>query len=76
VSSGRRKVQGRPLALERLLLCTDGVIEGLWDHAICDLVCDTTSLDDPVSAAERLVRTAVSESGRDNSTAIIVELLD
>lgn len=61
---------------ERLLLCTDGVIEGLWDHAIRDLVCDTTSLDDPISAAERLVRTAVSESGRDNSTAIIVELLD
>jgi serine/threonine protein phosphatase PrpC len=61
---------------ERLLLCTDGVIEGLWDHAIRDLVCDTTSLDDPISPAERLVRTAVSESGRDNSTAIIVELLD
>jgi protein phosphatase len=59
-----------------LLLCTDGVIEGLWDHAIRDLVCDTTSLDDPISPAERLVRTAVSESGRDNSTAIIVELLD
>jgi protein phosphatase len=61
---------------ERLLLCTDGVIEGLWDHAIRDLVCDATSLDDPISPAERLVRTAVSESGRDNSTAIIVELLD
>ena len=61
---------------ERLLLCTDGVIEGLWDHAIRDLMCDTTGLDDPISAAERLVRTAVSESGRDNSTAIIVELLD
>jgi serine/threonine protein phosphatase PrpC len=61
---------------ERLLLCTDGVIEGLWDHAIRDLVCDMTSLDSSISAAERLVRTAVSESGRDNSTAIIVELLD
>jgi serine/threonine protein phosphatase PrpC len=61
---------------ERLLLCTDGVIEGLWDHAIRDLVCDMTSLDPSISAAERLVRTAVLESGRDNSTAIIVELLD
>ena len=61
---------------ERLLLCTDGVIEGLWDHAIRDLVCDMTSLNPSISAAERLVRTAVSESGRDNSTAIIVELLD
>lgn len=61
---------------ERLLLCTDGVIEGLWDHAIRDLVCDMTSLYPSISAAERLVRTAVSESGRDNSTAIIVELLD
>lgn len=61
---------------ERLLLCTDGVIDGLWDHAIRDLVCDTTSLDPSISVAERLVRTAVSESGRDNSTAIVVELLD
>jgi serine/threonine protein phosphatase PrpC len=52
------------------------VIEGLCDHGIRVLVCDTRGLENPISAAERLVRTAVSESGRDNSTAIIVELLD
>ena len=61
---------------ERLLLCTDGVIEGLWDHAICDLVSDTQAQDDQIPAAERLVSTAISESGRDNTTAIIVELVD
>jgi serine/threonine protein phosphatase PrpC len=61
---------------ERLLLCTDGVIEGLWDHAIRDLVSDTQAQDDQVPAAERLVSTAISESGRDNTTAIIVELVD
>lgn len=61
---------------ERLLLCTDGVIEGLWDHAIRDLVSDTQAQDDQIPAAERLVSTAISESGRDNTTAIIVELVD
>lgn len=59
---------------EKLLLCTDGVIEGLWDHAIRDMISENNPEDDhSKSAAERLVMAAVSESGRDNSTAIIVE---
>jgi protein phosphatase len=59
---------------EKLLLCTDGVIEGLWDHAIRDMISENNPEEDySKSAAERLVLAAVSESGRDNSTAIIVE---
>jgi serine/threonine protein phosphatase PrpC len=59
---------------EKLLLCTDGVTEGLWDHAIRDMISENNTEDDhSKSAAERLVMAAVSESGRDNSTAIIVQ---
>ena len=60
---------------ECLVLCSDGVIEGLWDHAILDLVSETGGVDGKGSPAERLVQEAVSESGRDNSTAIVVEAI-
>jgi protein phosphatase len=60
---------------DRFLLCTDGVIDGLWDHAIRDLLNESQAQDHEKSVAERLVMAAVSESGRDNSTAIIVEAL-
>jgi serine/threonine protein phosphatase PrpC len=63
------------MAGEKLLLCTDGVIDGLWDHAIRDLLNESQAQDHEKSVAERLVMAAVSESGRDNSTAIIVEAL-
>jgi serine/threonine protein phosphatase PrpC len=58
---------------EKLLLCSDGVIEGLWDHAIRDLVSSSEKEPHEKSTAERLVLSAVSESGRDNSTAIVIE---
>jgi protein phosphatase len=61
---------------ERLVLCTDGVIEGLWDHAIRDLASSTDHQDQQQSAAEGMVLSAVAESGRDNSTAIIVEAME
>ncbi len=57
------------------VLCSDGVTEGLWDRAIEEhareqlLSADGASF---VSAADRLVMTAVSESGRDNATAVVV----
>lgn len=65
----------RMTAGEKLLLCTDGVIEGLWDHAIRDLVSDLQSIQQDKSTAERLVMEAISESGRDNSTAIVIEAM-
>ena len=61
---------------DRLLLCSDGVTDGLWDHALADLL--RTRITDPehpgTGAAVRIVREAVAESGRDNATAIVVEI--
>jgi protein phosphatase len=59
---------------DRLILCSDGVIEGLWDHALTDLVLFPDSVQASQPPAQRLVLSAVSESGRDNATAIVLEV--
>ena len=56
---------------DQFVLCSDGVMEGLWDRAIEDIVRHDPAAD-PRPAAERLVQTAVRESGRDNATAVVV----
>lgn len=53
---------------DRLLFCTDGVIDGIWDHALEDMLAGGGD-------ARAFVEHAVSESGRDNASAVIVELL-
>lgn len=61
---------------DRIVLCTDGVTDGLWDHAIEDLVRQPPKSLDGVPVADRLVHSAVAESGRDNATALVVEVAD
>lgn len=62
-------------AAERLLLCTDGVVDGLWDRAIEDLIVSPPPTEQERPAAARLVDAAVQESGRDNATALLVEFV-
>lgn len=52
---------------DRFLLCTDGVVEGLFDEQLADFM-----RGQETSAAE-LVGASVERSGRDNTTAMIVE---
>jgi PPM family protein phosphatase len=58
---------------EKLVLCTDGVTEGLWDRAVCDLILYPESSMADLTPAQRLVLTAVAESGKDNATAMVIE---
>jgi serine/threonine protein phosphatase PrpC len=58
---------------EKLILCTDGVTDGLWDRAIEEIVLRPESSMVDLAPAQRLVLSAVTESGRDNSTAIVIE---
>jgi protein phosphatase len=59
---------------DALLLCTDGLVEGLWDKGMERIARNPASLlNKPV--AERLVRESVETDGRDNTTAMLVELL-
>lgn len=60
---------------DRLLICSDGVIDGLWDRGIAELLNDPPEFLKSLNPAQRLVRTAVEESGRDNTTAVVLEVV-
>jgi len=59
-------------AAPRLLLCSDG-ISGMLDDAVIAAV--LRDLDDPEEAAERLVEEALHAGGRDNATAVVVDVV-
>lgn len=52
---------------DRFLICSDGLVDGMWDRRIDEMARGDLS-------ADRLVRYAVAESGRDNTTAMLVEV--
>lgn len=56
---------------DRFLICTDGLVDGLWDRRIEELLRSPTQLQD---LARQLVEESVESSGRDNTTAIVVEV--
>ncbi len=56
------------------LLCSDGLIDGLWDRSLEEEIRSPTPALAHLPPAERLVRSAVAESGRDNTTAVVVEV--
>jgi serine/threonine protein phosphatase PrpC len=58
---------------EKIVLCTDGISDGLWDRAVSDLVLYPESSIADLTPAQRLVLSAVAESGRDNATAMVIE---
>ena len=53
------------------LLCSDGLVDGLYDHELIDLLRQDSS-DDEV--AKKLVAASVNNSGRDNTTALVVHV--
>lgn len=56
----------------RILLCSDGV-SGMLDHDSMAAILASTA--DPRDAADRLVLAAVSEGGRDNATAVVIDVM-
>lgn len=57
---------------DRFLICSDGLVDGLWDRQIEEII---RTAPPGQSIAKLLVDTAVQNSGRDNTTAVVVELL-
>ena len=53
---------------DRFLLCTDGVIDGFRDDLLHE------QLRAPDASAQKLVTGAVQSSGRDNTTALVVDV--
>jgi protein phosphatase len=60
---------------DRFLLCTDGVVGGLFDSQLHDLVRTPDAAAAALPPAERIVAAAVAQCGRDNTTAVVVEVL-
>jgi PPM family protein phosphatase len=60
-----------PEAGERYLLCSDGLCGELADGEIARLLADVV---DPSLAASTLVREALMAGGRDNATAIVIDV--
>ena len=52
---------------DRFLICSDGVTDGLWESGIQRLMRDGAD-------ASHIVDHAVKQSGRDNATAIVIDI--
>lgn len=54
---------------DRFLICSDGIVDGLWDHSIEDAVRSG-------STAMQMVKTAIDEGSKDNVTALLIEVTE
>lgn len=59
---------------DRFLICSDGVIDGLWDRQLETLLREPPPDRAALTPAQRLVEESVQTSGRDNTTALVIEL--
>ncbi len=57
---------------ERLLLCSDGITGMIDDDAVESVL---VGAEDPRDAADLLVREALAAGGRDNATAVVVDVV-
>ena len=60
---------------DRFLICSDGLTDGMWDRQIAENLSAPSDLRMGKPEAQFLVESAVAESGRDNTTAVVVEVL-
>src|SRR5476649_2491023 len=66
------------IACERgdvFLLCSDGLIDGLLDDQLVEILREPQSSKIISSPAQLLVETSVKNSGRDNTTALVIQVV-
>jgi protein phosphatase len=56
------------------LLCTDGLVEGLYNHDLVELLRAPGPFTGVRNPAQRLVESSVEKDGRDNTTALVIEV--
>lgn len=60
------------------LLCSDGLTEGLYEHAVLDILRPASGAGlaggPEANPARRLVDASVAQCGRDNTTAVVIEV--
>lgn len=57
------------------LLCTDGLVDGLYDHNMIDVLRPPATAAIIPNPAHRLVEESLEKSGRDNTTALVVQVV-
>jgi serine/threonine protein phosphatase PrpC len=57
------------------LLCTDGLVDGLFDGLLLDLLRPSDGTQASDNPAQQLVKAALETAGRDNTTALVVEIV-
>jgi protein phosphatase len=57
---------------DRFLICSDGLTEGLYDHHVADLMQSPGPCGNPARA---LVEASVELDGKDNTTAVVIEVI-
>jgi serine/threonine protein phosphatase PrpC len=51
------------------------LVEGLYDHHLVDILHESKSQQSCADRSQRLVKEAVQNSGRDNTTALVIEIV-
>jgi protein phosphatase len=57
------------------LLCTDGLVEGLYDNHLIELLRPSESAELHVNPAHCLVNSSIEKDGRDNTTALVIQMI-
>jgi PPM family protein phosphatase len=56
------------------LLCTDGLVEGLYDNHLLEFLRPPKSTKAKTNLAHRLVKESLEKDGRDNTTALVIQM--
>jgi serine/threonine protein phosphatase PrpC len=57
------------------LLCTDGLVEGLYDGHLVEMLRPPESAGAVADPAHRLVEESLAKDGRDNTTALVIQVV-
>ena len=57
------------------LLCTDGLVEGLYNNNLVEILRETVSTGSTANPAQSLVESAVQKDGTDNTTALVIQIM-
>lgn len=59
---------------DRYLICSDGLVDGLWDRHVEEYLTAPGHAPIDSDIADQMVLTAVENSGKDNTTAMVIEI--
>ena len=59
---------------DTFLICSDGLTEGLYDHYLVDIL-QAAAANEKINPAELLVNESLKNDGRDNTTAMIIQVV-